>query len=536
MRTDLQAPKSYQAIMVSSTFADLKDHRKHVIEAIEKLGYRANVMEHDGARADIDVIDSSLQMVRDSAAYIGVISRRYGQTPVCPHRNPGRLSITELEFDEAMRLGRPILLFIMGENHPVTEADIELDPEKRNKLKVFRERAKRMHEGAEVNRVYEVFESVEQFSAAAATAVGRLAQYLGSSGYSALARLLAAVGDAITAFTDKVELIADCKTIHDHLHEMLQNVVRSLHDEVLPQWKQEGDMKPGNLNAFWHRLSRLSSEAGALKEILQGPNNKFKEDKSDLSAAIAHVLLTARKLYPEQQPELVREKFEEAFDIFVSAVKDAFVEAESRMRDEALQLHYLHNELNQKVSDVRPQLPLSPSEDDQLDRWLKGVETKFKELDASLDTHHAWQEIHHSIEEVEAFRDQSRFRSHLAGFCELKIGKLDQLVGRELKVLSGIAPGASAGGVADQTSCGDPRPNLRALRERLERLRNSKAVDDFNAILRPFDDSFYCVDKRTLDEVQDATRRIEKFKALRDELLRAHPMTSPIAAAAGRPR
>ena len=66
----------------------------------------------------------------------------------------------------------------MGEKHPVTEADIELDPAKRKKLDAFRERAKRMRESSEVNRVYEVFESAEQFSAAAATAIGRLAQHL----------------------------------------------------------------------------------------------------------------------------------------------------------------------------------------------------------------------------------------------------------------------------------------------------------------------------------------------------------------------
>ena len=70
--------KSYRAIMVSSTFTDLKAHRQHVIEAIETQGYRANVMEHDGARVDADVIDSSLKFVRDSAAYVGVISRKYG--------------------------------------------------------------------------------------------------------------------------------------------------------------------------------------------------------------------------------------------------------------------------------------------------------------------------------------------------------------------------------------------------------------------------------------------------------------------------
>jgi|GEM_PF-6698228 hypothetical protein len=171
-------PKTYRAIMVSSTFTDLREHRQQVIRAIETHGFRANVMENDGARADADVIGSSLNFVRDSAAYVGVISRKYGQTPHDPKRNPDRLSITELEFEEAIRLERPILLFIMGEKHPVTEADIELDPDKRKKLEAFRERAKRKDPESEVERVYQVFESLQEFSAGAAIAIGRLAKFL----------------------------------------------------------------------------------------------------------------------------------------------------------------------------------------------------------------------------------------------------------------------------------------------------------------------------------------------------------------------
>jgi tetratricopeptide (TPR) repeat protein len=171
-------PKNYRAIMVSSTFTDLEAHRQKVIEAIQKFGPKANVMEHDGARARVNVIESSLNMVRDSAAYVGVISRKYGQAPLDPKLNPGGLSLTEIEFNEAMRLGRPILLFIMGEKHPVTEADIELDPAKREKLEAFRERAKRMDEDSEVERLYETFDNLEQFSTASAVGIGRLVQHL----------------------------------------------------------------------------------------------------------------------------------------------------------------------------------------------------------------------------------------------------------------------------------------------------------------------------------------------------------------------
>ena len=72
-------PKNYRAIMLSSTFTDLSEHRQGAIEAISKLDYMPKVMEHTGARADDDVIESSLNMVRDSTAYVGVISLKYGQ-------------------------------------------------------------------------------------------------------------------------------------------------------------------------------------------------------------------------------------------------------------------------------------------------------------------------------------------------------------------------------------------------------------------------------------------------------------------------
>ncbi|WP_338695366.1 tetratricopeptide repeat protein [Bradyrhizobium sp. 26S5] len=177
-------PKDFKAIMLSSTFTDLKEHRARAIQAIQKLGYMPRVMEFSGAQAEADVIDTSLAMVRDAVAYIGVISLKYGQTPVDPGRNPDQLSVTELEFNEAMRLGRPIVLFIMSDEHPVKKADIEADPAKLNKLDAFRERAKRMRDGSEVNRIYEVFDSLEQFSTAAAAAIGNLVRYLERSASS----------------------------------------------------------------------------------------------------------------------------------------------------------------------------------------------------------------------------------------------------------------------------------------------------------------------------------------------------------------
>ena len=173
-------PRPVPQVMVSSTFDDLKEVRGALIEAIHQHKLHANVMENDLAKL-ADLIDSSLQMVRDSAAYIGVIGMKYGQTPECPTRNAGKLSITELEFNEAQRLGRPILLFIMGEDHPVKKADFEKDPDIEKKLNSFRERAKRASPDSSVNRVYAVFYSLQEFKSKLGSSLAELGRHLDSA-------------------------------------------------------------------------------------------------------------------------------------------------------------------------------------------------------------------------------------------------------------------------------------------------------------------------------------------------------------------
>lgn len=178
VKNDLPGPLKYSGVMVSSTFSDLKEHRAALIRAINVNGMVDVAMENDSAKAGSDIIDSSLQLVRDSSAYVGIITHKYGQTPVCPERNPGQLSITELECNEAQRLGRPILLFIMGDNHPVRRAEVETDPEKARKLSAFRERGKRMSTDTQVQRVYATFDSLVEFERQVSYAVAGLRHYL----------------------------------------------------------------------------------------------------------------------------------------------------------------------------------------------------------------------------------------------------------------------------------------------------------------------------------------------------------------------
>jgi len=100
------APRLFRGVMISSTFNDLKEHRAALIAALKGEGLTDIAMENDTAKPDVDVIGSSLRMVGDASAYVVVISHKYGQTPVDRKRNPNKLSITELEFNEALRLDK----------------------------------------------------------------------------------------------------------------------------------------------------------------------------------------------------------------------------------------------------------------------------------------------------------------------------------------------------------------------------------------------------------------------------------------------
>jgi tetratricopeptide (TPR) repeat protein len=170
-------PRHVPQVMVSSTFTDLHEHRQALIGLLNYYKLHPNVMEYDSAGFD-DVIDSSLNMVRDSAAYILIVGPKYGQTPSCPERNPDKLSITELEFNEAARLGRPTLLFVMGEDHPVKQKDVEKEPEKITKLNAFRERAKQIKPDSDVHRVYSVFNSLGEFKDEIAGSIAKLQKIL----------------------------------------------------------------------------------------------------------------------------------------------------------------------------------------------------------------------------------------------------------------------------------------------------------------------------------------------------------------------
>lgn len=100
---------------------------------------------------------------RERAVCVLLVGPKYGHGPDDPTRNLARPSATEFESDEAVRLGRPVLVFIQGVDHPGRNACLESDLEKARKLAAFRKRVKLASLGGKASLVYVRFDSLQAF-------------------------------------------------------------------------------------------------------------------------------------------------------------------------------------------------------------------------------------------------------------------------------------------------------------------------------------------------------------------------------------
>ncbi|WP_141047318.1 DUF4062 domain-containing protein [Aliarcobacter cryaerophilus] len=94
-------------ICISSTFTDLIDYRNIAIEVCEIFKAKQLVMELMFSKSETP-LEASLDLVRNCDIYICIIGKRYGTIPAGYDK-----SITNLEYEEALKLSKPIHIFIV---------------------------------------------------------------------------------------------------------------------------------------------------------------------------------------------------------------------------------------------------------------------------------------------------------------------------------------------------------------------------------------------------------------------------------------
>jgi HEAT repeat protein len=106
-------------IYVSSTYADLKEHRKALSLAIRRLGHVDIAMEYYIAE-DARPLDRCVRDASSCDLYVGLFAHRYGYCPPGEQR-----SITELEFRAAKAAGIDCLCFLVPDDAPWPDEMVE---------------------------------------------------------------------------------------------------------------------------------------------------------------------------------------------------------------------------------------------------------------------------------------------------------------------------------------------------------------------------------------------------------------------------
>lgn len=123
--------KIYQ-VFVSSTFEDLQEERKEVMQALLELDCMPAGMELFPASND-DQWSLIKRVIDTCDYYLLIIGGRYGST------NSNGVSYTQMEFEYALEKGKPIISFLPKYPDKIPSGKCEKDSEKQKKLEQFKE-------------------------------------------------------------------------------------------------------------------------------------------------------------------------------------------------------------------------------------------------------------------------------------------------------------------------------------------------------------------------------------------------------------
>lgn len=140
-------------VFVSSTFRDLKDVRKIVIEQLISSNYIPAGMELFVA-ADEEQFEFIKKIIDDCDYYVLIIGCSYGS--ISPETGK---SFTEMEYDYAMSKGMPILRFICS-NPELLPSFNEEDENNKKKLEEFKKKVQEKRLTKQWNEKYELAGSV----------------------------------------------------------------------------------------------------------------------------------------------------------------------------------------------------------------------------------------------------------------------------------------------------------------------------------------------------------------------------------------
>ena len=154
----MEGSNDVRTVFLSSTARDLYECREAAYHAIEGLdGYHCVRMEDFGAR-DALATDFCRDRVKQCALFVGIVGLCYGSSPECSDK-----SYTELEYETALAVGIPCLMFVAPEDLPVP-VRLFIDDGNWEQQESFRKRVNREH-------IRDTFSSPDELAGKVVTAI-----------------------------------------------------------------------------------------------------------------------------------------------------------------------------------------------------------------------------------------------------------------------------------------------------------------------------------------------------------------------------
>lgn len=123
-----------EQVFVSSTYVDLIEERRAVIQGLLEADCIPSGMELFPA-SDAEKWNLIKGVIGDCDYYLLIIGGRYGS--VAPETD---LSFTEMEYDYAVSIGKPVMAFLHGAPGSISVEKSDIEPDARIKLNAFREK------------------------------------------------------------------------------------------------------------------------------------------------------------------------------------------------------------------------------------------------------------------------------------------------------------------------------------------------------------------------------------------------------------
>ncbi|MET3952689.1 hypothetical protein ABIB29_003553 [Arthrobacter sp. UYEF36] len=126
-----------EQVFVSSTFVDLRDEREKVIQGLLEADCFPAGMELFPATND-EKWELIQGVIDDSDYYLLILGGRYGSED-----DETQLSYTEMEFDYAVKQGKPVMSFVHGAPDSIPVGNTDKDSKKAAKLDAFRDKVQK---------------------------------------------------------------------------------------------------------------------------------------------------------------------------------------------------------------------------------------------------------------------------------------------------------------------------------------------------------------------------------------------------------